>query len=59
MKNVFWVLVILDIFWGETVDAGPEPTYEEQIRVASPPPGLRAMLFRLKGPFECETKCGS
>ena len=21
--------------------------------------GLRALLFRLKGPFECEAKCGS
>ena len=47
------------------VDAGPEPTYEEQkIRVATPPlgfpdPGLRAVLCRLKGPFECETECGS
>ena len=60
MKNIFLVLVILDILGGGggggggwTVDAGPEPTYEKQIRVAPPPPpwGLHAVLFRLKGPL--------
>ena len=30
---------------------GPEPTYEEQIRVAPLPWDLRAVLFRLKGPL--------
>ena len=52
MKNIFWVLVILDIFWGETVDAGPEPTYEEQIRVASPPPpGSPCDVISTEGPI--------
>ena len=32
----FVVLEIPDIFLGQTVDAEPEPTYEEKIRV--PPP---------------------
>ena len=27
---------IPDIFWRQTVDAGPNPTYEEKVR--SPPP---------------------
>ena len=30
------VLEIPDIFWGVNVDAGPEPTYVEKMRV--PPP---------------------
>ena len=25
------------IFWGRMVDAGPEPTYEEKMRVPPPP----------------------
>ena len=55
MKYIFGVLVIPDIFLGWTVDAGPKPTYEEQIRVSPPPPqGLRAVLCRLKGPLDCE-----
>ena len=29
----FWVLDIPDIFWRQTVDAGPNPTYEEKVRV--------------------------
>ena len=32
----FGVLEIPDIFWGRRVDAGPEPTYGEKLRV---PPG--------------------
>ena len=38
-KYLFGVLEILDIFWEWTVDAGPEPTYEEIIRVP-PHPGV-------------------
>ena len=34
----FWVLDIPDIFWRQTVDAGPNPTYEEKVRVPPPPP---------------------
>ena len=34
----FVVLDILDIFWRQTVDAGPNPTYEEKVRVPPPPP---------------------
>ena len=32
----FGVLDIPDIFWRQTVDAGPNPTYEGKVRV--PPP---------------------
>ena len=41
ISNIFWVLEIPDIFWGRTVDAGPEPTYTEKIRVGLPPCGWR------------------
>ena len=34
----FGVLDIPDIFWRQTVDAGPNPTYEEKVRVPPPPP---------------------
>ena len=34
----FWVLDIPDIFWRQTVDAGPNPTYVEKVRVTPPPP---------------------
>ena len=34
----FWVLDISDIFWRQTVDAGPNPTYEEKMRLPPPPP---------------------
>ena len=33
----FWVLDIPDIVWRQTVDAGPNPTYEEKVRVPPPP----------------------
>ena len=36
-QTFFGVLENLDIFWGRTVDAGPEPTYTEKIRVGLPP----------------------
>ena len=29
----FWVLDIPDISWRQTVDAGPNPTYEVKVRV--------------------------
>ena len=32
------VLDITDFFWRQTVDAGPNPTYEEKVRVPPPPP---------------------
>ena len=39
ISNIFLgVLEIPDIF-GCMVDAGPEPTYEEKMRVPPPPPG--------------------
>ena len=31
-------LMFPDIFWRQTVDAGPHPTYEEKVRVPPPPP---------------------
>ena len=34
----FGVLDIPDIFWRQTIDARPNPTYEEKVRVAPPPP---------------------
>ena len=33
----FGVLDIPNIFWRQTVDAGPNPTYEEKVRVPPPP----------------------
>ena len=51
MGDIFWllkfqiffgVLEIPDIFWGWTVDAGPEPTYEEKMRV---PPWARYLIL--------------
>ena len=38
IKYLYGVPEILDIFGGWMVDAGPEPTYEEKIRVSPPPP---------------------
>ena len=35
---LFGVLDIPDIFWRQTVDAEPNPTYEEKVRVPPPPP---------------------
>ena len=64
--NIFWgyeeyffgVLVILDIFFFffggggvGAVDAGPEPTYEEQIRVAPPPRGSPCGAMSTEGPI--------
>ena len=48
----FGVLDIPDIFWRQTVDAGPNPTYEEKVRVPPPPththththPGSQSMM---------------
>ena len=34
----FGVLDIPDFFWRQTVDAGPNPTYEEKVRVPPPLP---------------------
>ena len=34
----FGVLDIPNFFWRHTVDAGPNPTYEEKVRVPPPPP---------------------
>ena len=36
-KFFFGVLDILNFFWRHTVDAGPNPTYEEKVRVPPPP----------------------
>ena len=33
----FGVLDIPNFFWRHTVDAGPNPTYEEKVRVPPPP----------------------
>ena len=33
------------------VDAGPEPTYEEQIRVPPPPPGSPCGVMSTEGPI--------
>ena len=38
-KKILGVFEIPDIL-GLTVDAGPEPTYEEKLRVPPPPPPL-------------------
>ena len=42
LKYLFGVLQlqIPDIFFWLTVDAGPEPTYEEKMRVPPPPLGF-------------------
>ena len=45
ISNVFGVLEIPDIFWGRRVDAGPDPTYEEKMRVTPPPPRLEALML--------------
>ena len=37
ISNIVWVLEIPDIFLGWRVDAGPEPTYVEKLRVPPPP----------------------
>ena len=44
ISNVFGVLEIPDIFLGWTVDAGPEPTDEDKMRV--PPIGFYHYLWR-------------
>ena len=38
-KNFKYFLGVLGIpiFWRQTVDAGPNPTYEEKVRVTPPP----------------------
>ena len=58
MHEIPDICFLFFFFCGGTVDAGPEPMYEEKNRVPPPPPawGLRAVLGGLKGPFECETK---
>ena len=38
MRMFLGVLDIPDIFWRQTVGAGPNPTYEEKVRVPPPPP---------------------
>ena len=48
----FGELDIPDNFWWQTVDAGPNPTYEEKVRVPPPPthththPGSQSMMRR-------------
>ena len=37
-ENIFAVLDIPNFFWRHTVDAGPNPTYEEKVRATPPPP---------------------
>ena len=37
-KIFFGVLDITDFFWRQTVDDGPNPRYEEKVRVPPPPP---------------------
>ena len=32
------LLIPIFFFWRQTVDAGPNPTYEEKVRVPPPPP---------------------
>ena len=44
-ENVLGVLDIPDIFWRQTVDAGPNPTYEEKVRV--PPPHTHTLSHSL------------
>ena len=39
------MLEIPDIFFGWTVDAGPEPTYVEKMRVPPSPQGVRSPLL--------------
>ena len=49
ISNIFGVLEIPDNVRGRTVDAGPEPTYVEKMRVPPPPPwglSLRCSLIR-------------
>ena len=37
-KIFLGALDIPDIFWRQKVDAGPNPTYEEKVRLPPPPP---------------------
>ena len=39
------MLEIPDIFWGRTVDAGPEPMYIEKIRVPTPGEGGGTLIL--------------
>ena len=42
----FGVLDVPDFFWRQTVDAGPNPTYEEKVRVPpSPPPHTHTLTL--------------
>ena len=36
-KYFLGCLIFPDIFWRQMVDAGPNPTYEEKVRVPPPP----------------------
>ena len=54
MGDTFWVAKFSNIFWGAwnswyilgwTVDAGTEPTYEEQMTVPPPPPPPPGTFF--------------
>ena len=50
-QKFFEVLDIADIFWRQTVDAGPNPTYEKKKREYPPththtPPGSQSMMRR-------------
>ena len=35
--QIFFGVLGIPIFWRQTVDAGPNPTYEEKVRVPPPP----------------------
>ena len=54
----FGVLEIPDIFWVNGRCGARAYVLRTKQNTPSPP-GLRAVLCRLKGPFEGETKCGS
>ena len=43
-NNFLGCLKFLIFILGRTVDAGPEPTYEEKMRVPPPPLGLKRLV---------------
>ena len=46
-STIFGVLDIPDIFWRQTVDSGPNPTYKEKMRVSPHThthPGSQSMM---------------
>ena len=50
-------LDIPDVFWRQTVDAGPNPTYEEKVRVLPPPPPTHTHTYTHPGSQSMVRSC--